>query len=155
MQTEKNLKLTALAYGVRKAMAKLKAKPDHKTLALWAADCAEHVLPLFEKRYPRDDRPRKAIEGCRAWAKTGLFRMKDVREASLAAHAAARNSEEEDAKAAARSAGQAMATPHVPAHALGAAIYAIKAAAVNSKDIENAIRKERNWQMRRLRDYLP
>ena len=22
--------------------------PDHRSLAVWAADCAEHVLPLFE-----------------------------------------------------------------------------------------------------------
>jgi len=37
-------------------------KKDQKMLALWAADCAERVLPLFEKEYPKDPRPRKAIE---------------------------------------------------------------------------------------------
>ena len=30
--------------------------------------CAEHVLPLWERRSPKDDRPRKAIEATRAWA---------------------------------------------------------------------------------------
>lgn len=24
-------------------------KQDHKSLVLWAADCAEHVLPYFEE----------------------------------------------------------------------------------------------------------
>jgi hypothetical protein len=36
-------------------------------LVFWAADCAEHVLPVFETKYPEDDRPRKAIEAARAW----------------------------------------------------------------------------------------
>ena len=37
------------------------AEQDHRALALWAADCAERVLPYFEELYPGDDRPRKAI----------------------------------------------------------------------------------------------
>ena len=32
-------------------------KGDHRSLALWATDCAEHVLPYFEEKYPKDDRP--------------------------------------------------------------------------------------------------
>ena len=35
---------------------------NHKTLVFWAADCAEHVFALFEKKYPKDKRPCKAIE---------------------------------------------------------------------------------------------
>lgn len=31
-----------------------------------AADIAELVLPIFEKKYPNDDRPRKAIEAARS-----------------------------------------------------------------------------------------
>ncbi|MDM7999430.1 MAG: N-acetyltransferase family protein, partial [Dehalococcoidia bacterium] len=33
---------------------------QHKELALWAAECAEHVLPFFEQRHPDDMRPRQA-----------------------------------------------------------------------------------------------
>ena len=40
---------------------------NHQLLALWAATCAEHVLPLFEQANPTDERPRKAIELARAW----------------------------------------------------------------------------------------
>src|SRR6185436_20510410 len=42
---------------------------DHHLLALWAADCAEHVLGLFEVGRPDDDRPRRAIEMGRGWAR--------------------------------------------------------------------------------------
>jgi hypothetical protein len=44
---------------------------DHGSLALWAADCAEHVLTYFEETHPKDDRPRKAVEAGRAWARLG------------------------------------------------------------------------------------
>src|SRR5688500_4367619 len=44
---------------------------DHRLLAIWAAACAEHVLPYFERAWPHDDRPRGAIELGRAWAGRG------------------------------------------------------------------------------------
>ena len=31
---------------------------QHRQLALWATDCAERVLPLFERERLGDDRPR-------------------------------------------------------------------------------------------------
>jgi hypothetical protein len=40
---------------------------DHHLLALWAADCAEHVLHFFEVVKPSDNRPREAIGLTRAW----------------------------------------------------------------------------------------
>ncbi len=42
---------------------------DRKTVALRAADCAERVLPLFEREHPDDVRPRAAIEAARAWVR--------------------------------------------------------------------------------------
>src|SRR5512136_2817718 len=109
-------------------IAELVKKTDHTTLALWAADCADRVLHYFEEKYPEDTRPRTAIEACREWARTGVFRIADVRRTSLAAHAAARDVPEGDpARSAARAAGQAMATAHVPAHAIAAALYAATA----------------------------
>jgi hypothetical protein len=42
---------------------------NERTARLFAADCAERLLPLFEKRHPNDDRPRKAIEAARAFAR--------------------------------------------------------------------------------------
>jgi hypothetical protein len=101
-------------------------KQDQRLMATWAADCVERVLPFFEKAYPKDDRPRKAIEACRTWVRTGVFKMADIRGASLAAHAAARDAKENSAACfAARAAGQAVATAHVPQHAFGGAYYAL------------------------------
>ena len=36
---------------------------------LMAADFAESVLSIYERKYPQDDRPRKAIEAARAFAR--------------------------------------------------------------------------------------
>jgi len=41
---------------------------NKKTLRLFAADCAEHVLGIYEKQYPKDERPRKAIQAARDFA---------------------------------------------------------------------------------------
>ena len=41
---------------------------DERAARLFAADCAERVLPLFESACPGDDRPRRAIEVARAFA---------------------------------------------------------------------------------------
>jgi len=96
---------------------------DHKSLVLWATDCAEHVLPYFEEKYPKDDRPRNAVEAGRAWVR-GEIAMSEVRVAAFAAHAAARNADQAAARAAARAAGHAAATAHVAGHAAHAASYA-------------------------------
>ena len=42
---------------------------DERNLRLFAADCAEDVLHLYEDKYPKDDRPRRAIEAARAYAR--------------------------------------------------------------------------------------
>jgi hypothetical protein len=134
-------------------IAELVSNTDHKTLAVWACDCAECALPYFENNYPRDNRPRAAIDAGRAWAKTGVFKMADIRRVSLAAHAAAREVADDDAaRSAARAAGQAVATAHVPAHAIAAARYAATAVrdAVEPADARIANDREREWQLQHL-----
>ncbi len=126
-------------------------KQDQRSLAIWAADCAERVLPFFEKAYPKDDRPRKAIKACRTWAHTGVFKMADIRKASLSAHKAARKAKQNNkACFAARAAGQAVATAHVTQHAFGPAYYALKIAAANPANVKVKITKELGWQTRHL-----
>lgn len=58
-------------------------KRDHMLLALWATDCADHVLQYFEEKYPEDDQPRNAIEAGRAWAR-GEIKMREARAAACA-----------------------------------------------------------------------
>jgi hypothetical protein len=119
---------------------------DHHLLALWAADCAEHVLHLFAQERPDDDRPRRAIELARAWAR-GEVTMTQARTAAGHAMGAARDLRGA-ARHAAYAAGQAAAVAHVAAHELGAAAYAIRAvrAAATKGDPASAGRLECSWQ---------
>ncbi|UHA73499.1 putative immunity protein [Paenibacillus sp. 481] len=132
-------------------IAELLGKYDHKTLAIWAADCSEHVLPYFEEKVPYDERPRQAIEAGRVWVR-GEITMSEARTAAFAAHAAARDTDDAAACAAARAAGHAAATAHVASHAVHAATYAAKAAAFSSADVSDNTAKERNWQLKHLLD---
>jgi hypothetical protein len=139
--------------GLDREIAELAARTDKRTLAIWACDCAERVLPYFEDKYPEDTRPGMAIKAARKWVSDGVFSMADVRRASLAAHAAAREVAEDDAaRSAARAAGQALATAHVPGHAVAAAIYAATAVrdGIGTADADAAVTREREWQHRRL-----
>jgi len=124
----------------------------HRLLASWAADCAEHVFPLFSRRYPEDDRPRFAIEAARAWSR-GEITVGAARAASSGAHAAARGASEGEARAAARACGHAVATAHMADHSLGAAAYAVRAAKSASPtcDAQTTVDRERRWQ----REHLP
>jgi len=133
---------------------------DQKTLAKWAIDCTERVLPFFEAKYPQDDRPRKAIIELKAWIITGKFSMKVIRKASLDSHAAARFAEDgarrakeigNDSPAAsvAHAAGQTVATAHVSTHAIGAAIYALQAIH-RATGSDEEVSKERKWQYQHL-----
>ena len=124
---------------------------DHRLLALWAALCAEHVLDHFELVEPEDPRPRRAIEQARAWVR-GDVNMSQARTAAGHAMAAARDLRGA-ARHAAYAAGQAGAVPHVAAHELGAAAYAIKAARADAPEGERdtAGQLECRWQ----RDQLP
>ncbi len=124
---------------------------DHQLLALWAASCAEHVLPLFELVQPADPRPREAIGYARAWVR-GEVTMTAARAAGGHAMGAARHLRGA-ARHAAYAAGQAGAVAHVAAHELGAAAYAIKAvraAAPEGQSVDAGL-LECRWQ----RDQLP
>ena len=123
---------------------------DHHLLAIWAVDCAEHVVPLFEQERPGDDRPRRAIELGRSWAR-GEVSWWDARAAGGHANAAARDLCGA-ARHAAYAAGQAAAVGHVAAHELGAAAYAIRAvqAATAPDDAAEAGRAECRWQRAQL-----
>src|SRR5262245_50163212 len=127
---------------------------DHRLLAIWAADCAQHVLHFFEEIVPRDDRPRRAIELARAWTRSEVT-MTQARTAAGHAMGAARELRGA-ARESAYAAGQAAAVAHVAAHELGAAAYAIKAAraAVGESEREKAGRLECQWQREQLPDAI-
>jgi hypothetical protein len=78
--------------------------------------------------------------------------MAVIRKASLDAHAAARDvGADTPARSAARAAGQAVATAHVPRHAYGPAVYAQQAIYRAAELAEaDAAAKERDWQYHHL-----
>jgi immunity protein 5 of polymorphic toxin system len=125
---------------------------DRRVVALWAADCAARVLPLFEAKAPADTGPRDAIAGARAYAREGK-RTKHLRTVALAAHAAAREVGDPVATAAARAAGcaaatpytHALATPHQSKHVLGPAVYAALAREASAGDDTAVGDEELEW----------
>ena len=124
--------------------------PDHHLIALWAVTCAEHVLQHFSDAHPDDPRPARALDAARGWVR-GERRMSDAREAAFASNAAAREVSGA-AKLAALAVGQAAAVPHVAAHDLGAAAYAIRSAgaAAPLEQAAAAAAEECRWQREQL-----
>jgi hypothetical protein len=122
----------------------------HHLLAEWALLAAEHVLPLFERESPDDDRPREAIAIGHAWIH-GDATMREAHSAAFTANAAGRGLPDA-ARFAALAAGQAVAVAHVAAHDLGAAAYAIRAARASAAPgaEDEAGSAERDWQRSRL-----
>ena len=133
---------------------------NEKTARLFAADCAERVLPIFEKERPHDDRPRKAIEAARAYARGEIdAAARDAAWAAVraAARAAARDAARDAAWAAARAAAWAAARDAAWAVVRAAARDAARAAArAAARDAARAAARaaEREWQGQRLIEYL-
>ena len=133
---------------------------NDRTARLFAADCAERVLPLFEGLYPDDSRPRDAIVAARRFANGEI---RDARDAAKAAGAAA---------GAAIRAARAAVNAAWAAAAWGAAAWAAgdaaraawaaaskDAAAVAAGDTATAAAfaagaAAKDWQYRRLLQYL-
>jgi hypothetical protein len=120
----------------------------HQSLAIWAALCAERVLPLFEKDNPGDERPAEAIDAARAWAR-GDITMMAARNFAFGAHDAARHTTGAAAEAA-RAAGHAAATAHMADHELGGAFYALRAIAQANPNDASRLAEEREWQRQAL-----
>ena len=124
------------------------SEDDRRVVAVWAADCAERVLALFEARArPRTDaRPRDAIDGVRAFAR-GELQIGPMRALAAEAHAAARAVEDPAAAAAARAAGHAAAVAHMASHALAASAYAAMAAGHAAPNGPDAVANELDWAL--------
>ena len=119
---------------------------DRRTVATWAADCAEHVLDIFEVAVPGDSRPRDLIARARAFARGELDVAEGIRRRFVGGVPIA-EMPDPAAAAAARSAGQAAAVVHMGAHALGAAAYAARAAELAAADRADASSDEIHWQI--------
>jgi Imm-5 like putative immunity protein len=122
------------------------SEADRRAVAAWVADCAERVLPIFEAAAPGDGRPRNLLARTRAFARGELDVAEGIRR-RFTGGVPAGEVRAPAAAAAARAAGQAAATPHMGAHALGAAAYAAKAAGLAAPDRADAVSEEVRWQL--------
>jgi len=134
---------------------------NKKTMRLLAADCAEHVLHIFENKRPNDDRTRKVIQAARDFAE-GKISEDDLAAAEDAAWDAAKDTgvagiaEGYAAWAAARATGgrtKEAAVWEAGVAARDTADYAARAAAKPAGGHARS-NKEQQWQTRRLFEYL-
>ncbi|MFG6146857.1 putative immunity protein [Halobacillus sp. B23F22_1] len=97
-------------------------RQNHRTLVLWALDCASATLAQFEARYPDEQRPRACLNLCENWSK-GKIKMPQAKRAILDAHAVAKELDDREYGVLAQAIGHAGATVHVETHAFGLPIY--------------------------------
>jgi hypothetical protein len=107
------------------------------TLCRWATGYVkEHILPVYERAYPADPRPRDALNNAIGWLE-GRVKFADAKKSNNDAHTAATEAEgNASAQAAARAAAHAALTIHVPTHCLGIALYGAAALAYAQAGID-------------------
>jgi hypothetical protein len=101
---------------------------DYLDWCLFICEVAESVLPIFEKKYPKDERPRKALQAIRDY-KTGTISRQDLRAAAHACTACAACTAAYAAYAACTAACTAAYAACTADYAADAAAYAADAAA--------------------------
>jgi hypothetical protein len=123
-------------------------KINHQKLIRWARECSEHVLPLLGDKI--DSRLIHALFVAEEW-ENGRATVGDARNASVAAHAAARGYLDPIAVAVARAIGHTAATAHMADHSISGALYALKAVELAGKPPD----EEKEWQLTRLKILPP
>ena len=113
-----------------RSLAQLAETQSKRTLCFWSIDYAEaHLLPVFEREFPDDRRPREALANARGWLE-GRVTFVDAKDTNNGAHNAATAAEGHPAvQAAARAIAHASLTIHVSAHCMGIAFYGAAALA--------------------------
>lgn len=103
-------------------LIKLIELQNHRTLVMWALDCAKLTLEQFAAKYPGEGRPRACLELCEAWAR-GKIKMPTAKKAILDSHGVAKEIKDSEYAALCHAIGHAGATVHVETHALGLPFY--------------------------------
>ena len=116
---------------------------QHRQFNRWGCDCARHVLSLMGEK--TDERLINALIIGKEW-EIGNATVGEARKASLDCITLANELTDPVFIAVARAVGHAVATAHMADHALGAALYALKAIKLSG----NSIDEERKWQNDRL-----
>ena len=127
--------------GLDDAVWSLRSIDANRDVRLFACDCAESVLHIFEESYPNDKRPRKTIEVSRLFA-DGKATREELHIASAYAYAAsaaafdaAASAAAFDAVSASADAASAAAFDAASAAASAAVSYAYGAERVKQKEL--------------------
>ena len=119
---KKNMVLFSRDSECLQELKRLIEQQTHRTLVMWALDCAKVPLAQFEEKYPYELRPRAALELCEAWTR-GKIKMPAAKRAILDSHAVAKEIDDRVYGALCHAIGHAGATVHVETHALGLPFY--------------------------------
>src|SRR3990167_4765804 len=101
----------------------------HKESVKYAIFAAKQVLGIYEKKYPKDDRPRKSIEEAKAWIKDPCGETKNAAHATNVAAYAVANAA---ADATANAATNAIYAASNAAYAVAKTAYAVANAAADT-----------------------
>lgn len=126
-------------------------KVSHVQLAQWALSIARHVMSYLEQDLPNVEQVEQAFKVNELW-QAGQATVHQVRQAGLQIHKVARQCQNEIAKTAARTAGQAVAVGHMKEHAIVTSDYAIKVIGLASDNNITSITEERIWQLEQLQN---
>jgi len=121
-------------------------------LALWAAECVEHVIKYYSVYYPNDYRVHDAINVAKGYA-TGQVSVIEARKIASEANRAAKDAEMDNnmvAQSVAKAACQAASTAHIKTNAISASTSSVKAKSLSSGGDITVVQKEREWQYKRL-----
>ena len=116
--------------------------PTREQIVLVACEFAETVLPIYEKKHPKDDRPRKAIEAARTWANCPAESKNKKAKAAAAAAAAAADAADAAAAAYADGGADAAAAADAATDAAAAADTTAAAAAADTAAIFSDTRQK-------------
>lgn len=125
-------------------------KSSQVKLCKYALLLATHILTIIEYDDMENPTIRAGYAVNESWQE-GNARMHDVRQAGFQIHRLAKNSQNIVTETALRVVGQAVATGHMPEHAMVASDYAIKVMNLLFPDDVNAVKGERLWQIEHLR----
>lgn len=124
---------------------------NHRTLVMWALDCAKLTLEQFEAKYSDERRPRTCLELCETWAR-GKVKMPIAKQAILDSHAVAKEIDDREYGALCHAIGHAGASVHVETHAIGLPIYELTSIVLKcGKDnFPKAVNEKINYYYNRL-----
>ena len=148
MATKAKIKIKDIVE-LRKNLDQIYEGKSQIDLSRWALKLSKHIFLLVEFDYESESVIMDGYNINEKW-QNGEIRMHDVRQAGFRVHRLAKESKDDVLQAALRVAGQAIGTGHMREHAMVASDYAIKVVNLKYADDMEAVKEEREWQIRTM-----